>query len=115
MRTARRSAPEHQMLFPTSSLRLARTWSASAAGPSQQDMNFGYAAIMIQLHAFHVEMPFAAAVLETTYEHLLNFGLPFHGRTCVRDTELLILVQGRLPQRGFWAGGARIVHWRMAP
>lgn len=76
--------------------------SASAAVPSHPNMNFGYAAILlIQLHVFNVEMPFAAAVQVTTHEQLLDFGLPFHGRICVRDTVLLMLVQLRVPRCSF--------------
>jgi hypothetical protein len=58
-------------------------------------MNFGYAAMLIQLHVLHVKILFAAAELVFTYGHhdLLDFILPFHSSTCVRDTVLLILVQ----------------------
>jgi hypothetical protein len=61
-------------------------------------MNFGYAAIRIQLHAFNVKMPFAAAVLVTSDQHLLDFGLPFQSRTFVRDTVLLRVILVLLPQ-----------------
>jgi hypothetical protein len=69
-------------------LRLAKNqqWTRFAiiAGPSHPNMNFGPAAIVLQLDV-NVKLPVAAAVLGMPLWPLLD-KWSFHGLTCVKHT-----------------------------